>query len=61
MEEEQHKQCHSLFEHEHDPLLLTDVPSQQNSSFSTANSHSDYTSLCSQLQRLTMVDPDSSS
>ncbi|KAM1234642.1 hypothetical protein ACFX2J_004197 [Malus domestica] len=32
-----------------------------NSSTSAANSHSNYTPLCSQLQRLTMVDPDSSS
>lgn len=45
---------------DYDPLLLTDVSRQQNSSISTLQSHSDYSVLCAKLKSLTMVDPDSS-
>ncbi|XP_004295697.1 PREDICTED: kinesin-like calmodulin-binding protein homolog [Fragaria vesca subsp. vesca] len=45
---------------DYDPLLLTDVSRQQNTSISSTT-HSDYSVLCSKLKSLTMVDPDSSS
>ncbi|XP_062011918.1 kinesin-like protein KIN-14Q [Rosa rugosa] len=43
---------------DYDPLLLTDVSRQQNTT--SISTHSDYSVLCSKLKSLTMVDPDSS-